>query len=200
MEACWTALEEGDFEASRALLKLSTCPKEAVAFLNNKMKPLKITPEQVIDLIGKLGSDKEEIWKPAFEELEYFDPRLAIGLEALMAKVTDSPARQRMVEVLSGRLAGSLAGKQIGLSPAGTGFNFRSEEGSWWAENDVSRINSTNWGNRRYKWIRSVRAIVLLEHIGSPDAIAILHSMATGHPEAQPTRAAKEAVKRTTGK
>src|SRR4029077_14324847 len=105
--------------------------------------------------IGKLGSDKEEIWKPVFEELEYFDPRLAIGLETLMAKVTDSPARQRMVEVLSGRLAGSLAGKQIELSKAGTGFNFRAE-GSWWAENDVSRINSTNWGNRRNKWIRSV--------------------------------------------
>jgi hypothetical protein len=38
-----------------------------------------------------------------------------------------------------------------------------------------------------------VRAIVLLEHIGSPDAIEILKAMSPGHPQAQPTRTAVEA-------
>ena len=41
-----------------------------------------------------------------------------------------------------------------------------------------------------------MRAIILLEHIGSPDAVAILKDMSTGHPEAQPTRTAVEALAR----
>ena len=172
-----------------------------MSFLKQKMKPLKITAEQVNALLAKLGSDKEETWKPAFEELEYFDPRLAIDLETLMANVTETPARQRMVEVLSGRAAGSLASKKVELSPLGNGngFNFRAE-GSWWAEHQISRINSTAWGNRRDKWTRAVRAIILLEHIGSADAIVIVNVMAAGHPDAQPTKVAKEALDRLLGK
>ena len=44
------------------------------------------------------------------------------------------------------------------------------------------------------KWTRAERAIVLLEHIQTPAAIAILEKMATGHSEAQPTKVAKEAL------
>jgi hypothetical protein len=50
------------------------------------------------------------------------------------------------------------------------------------------------------KWNQAVRAIVLLEHIGTPDALAILRDMASGHPEAQPTRTAVEALARIAGK
>jgi hypothetical protein len=41
-----------------------------------------------------------------------------------------------------------------------------------------------------------VRAVVLLEHVGTPAAVAALRALATGHPDAQPTKAAKEAVAR----
>jgi hypothetical protein len=37
---------------------------------------------------------------------------------------------------------------------------------------------------------------VLLEHIGTPEAVAILKDMASGHPDAQPTRVAREALDR----
>ena len=100
MEKLWVDLEGTELQASRALLKLSTQPKQVVPFLKGKMKPLKIDPKQLNELIDQLGSDKQEIWKPAFEELEYFDPRLAIDLQTLMANVTESPARQRMVAVI----------------------------------------------------------------------------------------------------
>jgi hypothetical protein len=102
MKALWADLEKGEAVAMRALLKLSARPDEAVAFLKNKMKPLKLDAEQARALIDWLGSDNEETWKGAFEELEYFDPRLAIDLETLMAEVTKAPARQRLVEVMSG--------------------------------------------------------------------------------------------------
>ena len=72
-------------------------------------------------------------------------------------------------------------------------YNFR-QGGSWGAEHRVDRINVSNWGNKRKYWTRAVRAVVLLEHIGTPAAVAILRELATGHPDAQPTKAAKEAV------
>jgi hypothetical protein len=49
--------------------------------------------------------------------------------------------------------------------------------------------------NTKKKWTRAVRAIVLLEHIGTPDATAIIKDMATGHPDAYPSKVAKEALK-----
>ena len=76
---------------------MSDRPRESVAFLKEHLKPLKITAERVQTLLANLGSEKEETWKTAYEELEYSDPRLAIDLETLMADVTTSPARQRMV-------------------------------------------------------------------------------------------------------
>jgi hypothetical protein len=48
--------------------------------------------------------------------------------------------------------------------------------------------------NTKKKW---TRAVVLLEHIGTPDATAILKDMATGHPDAYASKVAKEALKAT---
>ena len=125
LEAWWADLENGDIEASRALLELDNRANEAVPFLKDKMKPLTISSDHVKALLLKLNNADEHVWKPAFEELMYFDPRLAIELPDLMEHVTDSPARQRMVEVLSEREAGSLKGKEITLAGKGAGdLNF----------------------------------------------------------------------------
>src|SRR5205814_1189399 len=59
-------------------------------------------------------------------------------------------------------------------------YNFR-QGGSWWAEHRVERINVGLWGNRRKYWTRAVRAVVLLEHVGTPEAVAVLKELATGH-------------------
>jgi hypothetical protein len=197
-EGWWVALEEGDTAAARALLNLSDRPTETVAFRKKKMKPLTISSGQVKSLLLKLGNGNESVWKPAYEELEYLDPRLAIDLQTLMDRYTESPTRERMVEILSGREAGSLKGKKVQLRKFGgpDDFNFFVEnEGSWWAENRVERLSTKYWMNTKKKWTRAVRAIVLLEHIGTPDATAIIKDMATGHPDAYPTKVAKEAVK-----
>ena len=64
-----------------------------------------------------------------------------------------------MVEVMSGRQAGQLAGKEVSLRPVGQdGFNFFAQPnfGSWWAEHKIERIN---WDSRRSikkKWTRAV--------------------------------------------
>ncbi len=201
MQAWWSDLEKTEAVASRALLKMADRPKETLAFLKTNLKPLKISADRVQTLLVNLGSDQEETWKAAFAELEYFDPRLAIDLETLMNDVVTSPTRQRLVEILSQRPMGSLENKDVSIRRLGggsEGFNFFDGRGSWWAEHRVDRINLG--GNMKRKWTQAVRAIILLEHIGSPDAVAILRDMAGGHPDAQPTKLAVEALDRLSGK
>src|SRR5205814_10395922 len=126
-------------------------------------------------------------------------PRLAIGLEMLMEDIRTSPARQRMVEILSQRPVGSLEGKDVTIRRLGSGnegFNFFDGRGSWWAEHRVARINAGVGGNLKKKWTRAVRAIILLEHFATPEAITILREMAGGHADAQPTKLAAEALDR----
>jgi hypothetical protein len=197
-ESWWDDLEKVEPHSSRALLKFSSRPAEAIAFFKPRMKPLKIEADDVRALIAKLDSGEESTWKPAFEELEYFDPRLAIGLEDLMKEFTQTPARTRLVEVLSGRTADSLKGKNVQLrqhgNPGDEFFNFFADNGSWWAEARVSRLSATGWGNPKKKWTRANRAIILLEHINTPEAIAVIKRMALGHPDAEPTRVARSIV------
>jgi hypothetical protein len=200
MEAWWADLEKSDPDASRALLNFSSHPAETVTFFKRKLRPLKIDTDMVEMLINQLGSNKPSEWKPAFEELECFDPRLAIDLPTLMDQVKQSPARQRLVEILSNQPMGSLAGKQVELRKVGGGhkpyYNFFNKEvGSWWAEVDISRLGTGHW-EEKPTWTRIIRAIVLLEHIGTPDAVAIIKDMSTGNPAAQPTKVAKDALAR----
>src|SRR5258708_2351169 len=67
-EAWWDNLEDEESVASRALLSLSARPKEAVAFLKARMKPLKIDNDAVFAMLDRLASDDDSVWKPAFEE------------------------------------------------------------------------------------------------------------------------------------
>ncbi len=124
-EAYWTDLEKDETAATRALLKLADHPKEAVSFLKTKLKPLKISSGEVKALLLKLGSENEALWKPAFEELDYFDPRLAIDLQTLMDRYTEIPVRRRLVEILSGYAPDTLKEREdIQIRSVGTGFNF----------------------------------------------------------------------------
>ncbi len=196
-ETWWKKLELDEPEASRALLKLSQDPIAATAIFRANLKPLKLDGDRLKDMIVKLSSDEEKVWKAAFEELEYFDPRLALDLSTLMDVVQVAPVRQRLTEILSGRPAGSLAEKEITLRKAGDdGFNFFDGRGSWWAEHKIERLKGQGWGNPKKKWQRALRATALLEQIGTPEAIAILEDLASGHPEAQPTLYAQECLQR----
>jgi hypothetical protein len=204
LDALWADLAGDEQTASRALLKLAARPKEAAELCRDRLKPLKIDEKRVRALLADLGSEKDETWKSAVEELEYFDPRLAVDLPTLMGEVTDRVARARLVALLSGdRPAERLLERNDPITLDRHGgqngkdvyYNFR-QEGSWWAEHRIDRINVGVWGNKRRYWTRAVRAVVLLEHLGTPAAAEALKELATGHPAAQPTKAAKEAVAR----
>jgi hypothetical protein len=186
MESWWDDLKDEEPNASRALLNFSSKPEQTIVFFKDRVVPLKIAADDVAVLITSLGNDKESVWKPAFEQLEYFDPRLCIDLPTLMQDSKETIARIRLVEVLSDVPPGTFKDKDIQLRSAPNGsFNFTGDRGSWWAEPQISRL-------ARRKWTRATRAISLLAHIGTPEAMAIIRDMASGHPDAQPTKVAKE--------
>lgn len=202
LEACWADLEKDEAQATRALLKLSAAPKATVEFLKGTMKPLSIDALRVQKLLIDLDSKKEETWKPAYEELDYLDPRLEFELEALMKLVESAPARPRLVAILSNNKLDYLEGKEITLrshqNKDGVFYNFVVDNGSFWAEHRVSQLNTQSWGTSKKKWTRAVRAIILLEHINTKEAAAILKEMAKGNQDAQPTKVAKESLKKMT--
>jgi hypothetical protein len=193
VETWWEDLEKPEPQASRALLHLVAKPDETIPFLKQHLPPLKLDADELNALLSDLGSDDEARWKPAFEKLRYLDPRLAVDLPTLMKNTTESVTRNRLVEVLCDSPADTQAGKTVTLRESGDGdYNFVSNHSSWWAEHKVSRLNIG--GTAKAKWTRAARAIALLEHFATPDAIAILKDLATGHPDAQPTKLAQEAL------
>jgi hypothetical protein len=195
MQKWWDDLEKREPECSRALLQFADYPAESVAFFAERLKPLKITEDEVKSLISDLESDDKNVWKPAFDKMQYFDPRLAIDLSTLMTDNVKPRSRNRLVAILCSVNEDVYAGKSIKLRFADSGYNFVSDDiGSWWAEHRIEHIGSGTEENFKPQWVRACRAIVLLEHIGSPEAITILRDMATGHPDAKPTKAAAEAL------
>jgi hypothetical protein len=49
-------------------------------------------------------------------------------------------------------------------------------------------------GEHDLRWNREKRALYVLEHVGTPEAVKVIEVMATGHPDASPTKLSKEAL------
>jgi hypothetical protein len=191
MQGWWADLEKGEPEASRAVLKFSETPAETTAFFADRLQPLTISMERLGDLLVQLGSDNDAVWKGAFEQLQYFDPRLTVDLEPLMDNATDDVMRARLVEVLTGMSPGTFKGKSVTLKHQnGDNYYFVCDNSWYLAEMHVERLSVAS----KPAWLRAVRAMTVLEHIGGTAAFAILQDMATGNADAQPTKVAKEMV------
>ncbi len=201
IDKAWKKLSENEPEATEAILFFAKRPEEAVKHFAERMVSLRLDEDTFSSNLEKLGSDDEAVAKAAFEKFQYLDPRLFLGLEEIMARIEEEPTRSRMVEVLSGRDFGSLAGEDIELraiagdEEGDTYFNFSSGGGSWWAEAKVSRLGAGAWLNKP-AWTRAIRAIKILEEIGTPESTRLLSRMAQGHEDAKPTSIAKEIAMR----
>ena len=216
LEELWKMLlAQDEATASRALLEMSARPKaDVVAFVAGKLKPLKLTEERATKLVADLGDEKEAVAKAAFDELQYFDPRLVLDVGVMLKPLPDDIHRQRLVGLLIGTTLDAYAGCKIEYASAaslraGNGedacANFFIEDPrkvrpgggpakySTGVAETVAELSRWRWHK---EWGRATRGVMLLEHLATPDAVKALEAMAAGHEDAGPTVAAKEALER----
>jgi hypothetical protein len=192
LERLWQDLLSKDERiASRATLGFAAYPEDAVALLKEKLRPLVLSKERLKELLTDLGSGKEKLVRAAFEELSYLDPRLVLNQEGLSQALSDKA---------SGRLVGAVLCDFPQDTFVNRGWHWNSpdnkvyrfaREGSIQDWDIAIRVEDIGTFGQKATWVRALRAIALLEHIGSREAFAIVEDLATGHPDAAPTRAAK---------
>jgi hypothetical protein len=197
LDKLWADLLSADeLSTGRALLKLAARPRDAVPYLKEKLRPLKLSKERAKQLLVDLGSDDEKTARAAFDEFLYFDPRLALGDEELRDALLDRPASRRLGAVLLDVPLDALSeGLWHWYSPDNKVYRFN--YGKEIQDRDVAiEVAGIGTHGRKRSWDRAIRAIALLEQIGTPEAVALLKELATGHPDVAPTKAAKVVLQR----
>ena len=206
-EAAWDDLAQDEPLATRAVLDFAAQPKAAVAFFKTKLHPLKADRDEVKKLIADLGSEKEGVWQAAFEKLGRTELRLALDPEEAFAEAKTDAAKLHLATLLVSpddlvrfarvgmirtvRLHAEGRGKErafhLVVTDSGLGESIPVIQSF-----PVARVADV----RRPTWTRDVRAVVILERIGTPEAQAILKDVVTGHADAPPTRVARQALDR----
>ncbi len=192
MDAAWADLLSADeLTAARAVLRLAAAREDAVEYLKKKMRPLKLSKGHATRLIADLGGIEEKAARAAFEEFGYLDPRLALGDEELRDAMLDKPASRRLSAVLCDLPIDGMSGeKWHWYSPDNKVYRFNCGEAV--SNRDVAiSVALIGTVGRKATWARAIRAVAVLEYVDTPKARAILDEMATGHPDAAPTKAAR---------
>ncbi len=211
-EAAWADLLRDEPFASRAVLDLAGAPKTTVHLLQKKLKPLKADKAVVKKWIGDLGSEKDDVRKSAFAQLSHFDPRLVFDPAEAFAEARTPVAKQLLLAIL----ADSVDPERFPTIGGISFIEMRKTVKDGRAGTFAYALVVSDGGRRELRtlqtfavpegvqliqrptWTRTARAVVVLEHIGAPEALALLKELATGHPDALPTRTAKQAVARLT--
>jgi hypothetical protein len=194
----WKQLSQSSNESVQATLWFAKQP-ETTHYIKQKLRPLKMEEKEAKQLIAKLFSEQEDEWKEAERDLVERCPLLAMPITDVWAEAKTHAERRRLAWVLLGKISNHENDQYELKEHAGGVFtlvfsNWENgrQKSSIAVKVDASVIDQIN----NQKWQRLQRAIYLLEHIGTPEAVKIIEEMATGHPEASPTKTAKEALKR----
>jgi hypothetical protein len=195
-EAWLDLLSSDELVVGRALFKLLAQPDETVRFLKDKLPPLQLKNERAKKLIQDLGSGNQEVARAAFEELSYFDPRLALSDEEMRDALLDRAPSRRLGALLCELPMNALIKDDWHWhSPSGEFYRFN--YGELLRDRDVAiSVKDIGRRGRNSHWVRAVRAVALLENIGGTKATDILQHLAKGHPDASPTIAAKNALEK----
>jgi hypothetical protein len=197
----------GPTSAVAGLLPLVAMPvDDVVSYLAAKLKPLMLNEERAKQLIADLGSDDKKVVEAAFEEMAYFDTRLAMTPQAAFELAPQGVARQRLAAAWQGRQIDEYADSKLEIQKwllRQPGGQLVPEVGLT-VEKENRKLSYTFpmvvSGVKLDTWRQSARSVCLLEHFGTPDAVKVIKDMATGHEDAMPTRAAKAAIDRLTAK
>lgn len=205
LEQWWKDLAKKEGISYVALLKLSQHPEQTIPFLKKHLTRLELDDRKLKKLLADLGSGDEKIAKSADQELRRFDPRLAKDVEKYFDEKLDALTLVRLVTIFAGWEFGHLEKNEI-LPLVTFGGHLEHTDfvyiGIKWINNEMTiscggkTESLNNILDQSEEWLLRFRAIAILEHFGSTDAIEILQELAKGNKVVRPTKEAVEALKR----
>jgi hypothetical protein len=202
----WTDLASADeTTALRALLALSATPKETTAFLNEHLKPVKPDTKRIAQLIKQLDSTNFAARNQAMKELEYFGKYIKADLEAALKAdpaVERKTRIQQLIEKMPRDKKDEPMPKMVPNARPGSSVSVSNVNGKITILIDGQPLDFSKMTppppppGPPQSWVRAVRAVTILEHLGTAEARQILDSMAAGEADALPTVAARAALDR----
>lgn len=195
-------------EASlRAVLKLASYPDATTNFVAGKLRPAKMTKEELLGLLNELGSEQEETWRNAYEQLRYVDPRLVMDLEEIfeLESVQEYPARHRLADAITGypiAAAYSMTSRKAELviekrvrsnkenEPIYVIVYGKLVDGEFvrQGEHGLSKPGEGRLGPTSF---RTIQSLALLESFDTPKSNELIQLMASGIPEMPITNIAR---------
>ena len=173
--------------------------------LRELLKPVHADKAKIRAWFKDLDSDDAKTKRTAHEMLGFHDPRLYFTDEELVKETEHSDTcKIRLYEIVSDVPQHEMANYYTNIT-----VELKENTWTWYSSpraQPSKRITIDTQQRKPVKdivnsaWTRQRMAIIALERIGTPEAVAILKDLATGHPEVKPTREAMAAVERLKGK
>lgn len=209
--AAWDKLWSGSFQVE-LVCRLLKEPKLGVEFLKGKLTPIRLSKQEAKNLLARLASDKEEEWKAAYGALVARDIRLAMTVKDAWAETTTEEQRRRLAIAVTYWGHRGDAPHQWGLDRIAKHGDYtlvppQKPGGDWHLRWDGSMPPSSirlandlaGWQKEDPHAFQAPRVRLMLrtlEHIGTPEARAVVEKMATGHPDLDLTKDAAAVGKR----
>jgi hypothetical protein len=191
LESMWADLLSTDeYVASRAALRFAAFGGAAVTFTAEHLRSLRLSKQLLDELLRDLGRGDAKRVENAYRTFAYLDPRLAMTKQELCDALLNPDLNRVLAAVLCDLPIDAFAeGEWHWYSPDNQVFCFTCGK----IINRLAAITVANIGKRDRKatWVRATRAVAVLEFLDTPQSRAVLDDLATGHPDAVPTKAAK---------
>ncbi len=206
LESAWADLTSADeSQATRAALTFAANPSEAVAFLKTRLKPVKRDMVLIAKLVGQLSDADFKLREAAQQELAYFGKYIKGDLEKARNSAGDEETRDRLK-----RLLDRIEAEEKEKNPPKPEPNGNPNGGVAVGVTVVNGVRTITINGKPIdttpkvikplpplpEWVRANRAIGVLEFLGTPEAVAVLESLALGEDTAQPTTHAQDALAR----
>jgi HEAT repeat protein len=200
LESLWADLAGGDaVQVARATLKFAVA-KDAVAFLQGRLEPVKVDRKAVAQLLEQLDSEKFEEREQAARKLAYLNKYIKADLEKVLSGKPTPEVKKRVTELLDKLPPEGGAPAPAAVMPRGRSVSVSNMGGEIRILIDGKPLDLTPQVARTYgppsAWVRAARAAAILEQIGTPAARKVLEEMAGGEKDALPSQAAREALER----
>jgi hypothetical protein len=203
LQAAWDDLAGDDqAKAARAALALGRSPANGIMFLKQNLRPVKRDAKLLERLLKELDAEESGTRAAAQEELEYLDKYIKDDLKKALEKPASAEARKRVQKLLDRIEAAEQAAKPppgpMGLK--GRAISVSNINGQIRIIVDGVPLDLTprivvQAGPPR-QWVRAVRAIGILEGLGTPESRRLLETLADGEADALPTIEARAALGR----